>query len=92
MTGLVATFVVSKEVSSSLSDSDIDSLVEEITANFDVDADDVSATGKSFFVCSIYSRSDFSHEFSVTVKFEHFPKVAPPFCNMSKIQISIAEL
>ena len=46
MTGLVATFEVTKTVTTSLSDADIQAIEDEVVSNFDVALDDVFTTGK----------------------------------------------
>lgn len=45
MTGLVATFTASKPVTETLSDDDVQQLIDDIATSFDVPNDDVEATG-----------------------------------------------
>ena len=52
MTGLVASFVVSKPVTTSLSNQEYEELLEEVASNFNVDPSEVDATCKSLFSLS----------------------------------------
>ena len=45
MTGLVATFDITKAVTSPLTDQELISIQEEVIANFDVSPEEVSTTG-----------------------------------------------
>ena len=45
MTGLVATFEVTKTVTTSLSDDEVDAIEAEVLANFNASEDEITTTG-----------------------------------------------
>ena len=70
MTGLVASFEVTKTVSSSLTDSEVDAIEDEVIANFNVSADDVITTGNHeylFFFDGVVFSVTYSASGSMTV-------------------------
>ena len=54
LTGLVASFDVTKVVTSELSDSEISAIQAEVMANFEVTEDEIDISGKAIYVHNFF--------------------------------------